>query len=89
MEWPHFDNLILVIILANSFCMAFYDYMDTKASKNIILDVLQDSFSVIFICEAIIKIIAVGLINQKKTYLRNWWNVIDFIIVVSALLQFA
>ena len=39
----------------------------------------------IFVVEAIIKIIAAGfLFNYKGSYLRNMWNIVDFIVVVSA-----
>jgi Ion transport protein len=39
--------------------------------------------SSIFIIECAMKIYALGfLLNGKKSYLRNPWNVLDFIIVV-------
>ena len=41
-----------------------------------------------FIIEAVVKIIALGFCASKGTYLRSAWNVIDFAIVVAALLQF-
>ncbi len=39
--------------------------------------------------EAIVKIIAQGFILSKKTYLRDPWNVLDFIVVITALLSFS
>ena len=40
----------------------------------------------IFIGEAIIKIVATGfLMNGKFSYLRNNWNVLDFIIVLASI----
>ena len=44
-------------------------------------------FSGLFTLEAIIKIIALGFIFGKRTYLRDPWNVIDFLIVVTAVLD--
>ena len=33
------------------------------------------------------KIIARGLICHKSSYLRDWWNIIDFLVVISAFLE--
>jgi hypothetical protein len=43
----------------------------------------------IFTSEAAIKIFALGLYSGKKTYLKNGWNFLDFIIVVAGLLEFS
>ena len=44
-------------------------------------------FTAIFIVEAVLKITTYGfLFNGKDSYLRNAWNVIDFLIVVFAIL---
>jgi hypothetical protein len=39
-------------------------------------------FLVIFTLEAIMKIIAYGFVLHSGAYLRNGWNILDFIIVV-------
>lgn len=39
-------------------------------------------FVVIFTMEAILKIIAYGFVLHSGAYLRNGWNVLDFVIVV-------
>lgn len=48
---------------------------------------LQDDtepyFIGIFCFEAGIKILALGLVLHKGSYLRNGWNVMDFIVVLS------
>jgi len=44
--------------------------------------------SAFFYCEAIIKIIALGFVaNGKKSYIREAWNILDFTIVMSALIS--
>jgi hypothetical protein len=44
--------------------------------------------TVLFACESFFKIIAYGfLINGKSSYLRNVWNFVDFIIVVSSIIS--
>jgi len=43
---------------------------------------LEYVFMVIFSAEAIIKIIAYGFILHNGAYMRNGWNILDFVIVV-------
>eukprot|EP00198_Chlamydomonas_reinhardtii_P012109 XP_001701446.1 voltage-gated Ca2+ channel, alpha subunit [Chlamydomonas reinhardtii] len=43
----------------------------------------------IFTVEALLKIIAMGLVMEKKTYLRDGWNVLDFLVVVSGFVNLA
>ena len=49
-------------------------------------DVLQQDveyvFLVIFTVECFMKIIAYGLLLHPGAYLRNGWNILDFIIVI-------
>lgn len=39
-------------------------------------------FLIIFTVEAFLKVIAYGLLFHPNAYLRNGWNLLDFIIVV-------
>lgn len=54
--------------------------------KHLILLFFQERveyvFLVIFTLEAIMKIIAYGFMLHSGAYLRNGWNILDFIIVV-------
>ena len=45
------------------------------------------AFSVIFVLESIIKIIAMGFIFHKHSYLRDAWNCLDFFIVVVSVVS--
>lgn len=42
---------------------------------------------VIFTIEALLKIIGMGFIMDSGSYLRDGWNWIDFIVVVTSLLS--
>lgn len=45
--------------------------------------------SVIFVVEAVLKIITLGFfLNGKESYLRSLWNVLDFGIVFAILISF-
>lgn len=50
------------------------------------MDNVEIPFTVIFTLEAILKIIAMGFIFGKGSYLRDGWNWIDFIVVISGIL---
>ena len=53
------------------------------------LELLNHLMTLVFILEALIKIIVHGfLFNGETSYLRNIWNVMDFIIVISSFLGF-
>ena len=48
---------------------------------------LQDETEVyflgIFCVEALLKIVALGFVLHKGAYLRNVWNIMDFVVVVT------
>lgn len=61
--------------------------MDPNSTRTKVLEVIDQILTYIFAAEAVLKIIATGLIkNGKFSYLRNNWNVLDFVIVVASLL---
>ena len=37
----------------------------------------------IFCVEALLKIVALGFVLHKGAYLRNVWNIMDFVVVVT------
>jgi hypothetical protein len=52
------------------------------------LSITANVFSLLFTLECILKIFAFGLVYGKNTYLKSGWNVLDFIIVISAIFEF-
>ena len=62
-----------------------YDYHDRDSSTryNQVLDKIDKSLSIVFIVEASFKIIGMGFIIHRRSYMRDGWNVIDFIISIS------
>jgi len=81
-----FKNLITLCIIVNSICLALYDYSDRNSLTryNQILDAIDKSLSIVFIIEACLKIIAMGFIIHRRSYMRDGWNIIDFLISISA-----
>jgi hypothetical protein len=88
-EWPWFDRFIMLSIVLNSLSLALNDYedMDGATRWNQVLAKIGDIFSIIFIVECALKTIALGFFVHKKAYLRDYWNVLDFIIVVTGLIE--
>ena len=75
----------MLAILGNSICLSLYDYSDRDGNSayNQSLNVIGDVFTIVFLLEAAIKILAMGFILHKFAYIRDGWNLIDFIIVVT------
>jgi len=79
----------LLVILINSVCLALYDYTDrqSETSWNKTIDEMNFVFTIIFAIEGGLKILAYGFIMHKTAYLRNIWNVMDFIIVICGIIE--
>ena len=43
-------------------------------------------FTYIFTLECVIKIIAMGFFMHRNSYLRDYWNWLDFIVVITSLI---
>lgn len=63
--------------------MADYTDKDNTSEWNKRLDSISLVFTIIFIIEAVCKIIAMGFVLHKTAYLRDGWNILDFIIVLA------
>lgn len=55
---------------------------DTKSVFVSLQERVEYLFLIIFTVEAFLKVIAYGLLFHPNAYLRNGWNLLDFIIVV-------
>ncbi len=80
-----FEWLIVTIIFLNSIALALFDYADrdSLSLNNKMIDRVNIVFTVVFIAEALMKIIAYGLFLHKNAYLRSGWNIIDATVVLS------
>lgn len=82
-----FDYLILFFIFLNCISLAMTN-PSNSATMVQILSIFEYTFAVIFLIELIMKVIAFGLILHPGSYLRNFWNILDFVIVILGFLQF-
>uniref|UniRef100_A0A8D3DBI3 Calcium channel, voltage-dependent, N type, alpha 1B subunit, a n=1 Tax=Scophthalmus maximus TaxID=52904 RepID=A0A8D3DBI3_SCOMX len=88
-EWPYpYSYLILATIIANCIVLALEQHLPAsdKTPMSERLDDTEPYFIGIFCFEAGIKIIAQGFAFHKDSYLRNGWNVMDFVVVLTGIL---
>jgi len=84
-EWPWFEPIVMAFILINVVVMAV-DWVDPRSGQSPdsltnVTDGINSVFTVIFTVELVIKNIALLPWN----YLRDGWNIFDFIIVAGSL----
>jgi len=77
----YFDDFILVVILISSVLLAVEDPVHPDAPRNKVLRYFDYGITAIFALEVLVKMIDLGVILHKGSYLRNGWNVIDAFVV--------
>jgi len=70
----------------NTFILAINEPTNTDPYQNSIIDLIVNIISGVFVAEATIKIIVMGFVFGQGSYLRDTWNVLDFIIVSFSVL---
>ena len=89
--WKWFDGFITVAIILNSFMLASTDYQDRlepdyKSEWTPTQEKIDLGFSIVFIFECFVKIVAMGFVFHKYSYLREAWNCLDFFIVLVSII---
>uniref|UniRef100_A0A3Q0T4L5 Voltage-dependent L-type calcium channel subunit alpha n=1 Tax=Amphilophus citrinellus TaxID=61819 RepID=A0A3Q0T4L5_AMPCI len=86
-EWKTFEVIILLTIFANCIALAVFLPMPEEDTNNtnLNLESLEYIFLIIFTLECFLKIIAYGFVFHEGAYLRNCWNILDFVIVFMGL----
>ncbi|KAJ9592911.1 hypothetical protein L9F63_015416, partial [Diploptera punctata] len=76
---------VLLTIIANCVVLALEEHLPCK-DKTILAQKLEKTevyFLGIFCVEASLKILALGFVLHPRSYLRNIWNMMDFVVVVT------
>ena len=85
---PAFDNFIIFLILISIILIAAEhpsgDGSDVRLKIFYILDII---FTSLFTLEMLIKMVAHGVFQTKRSYISSGWNRLDFAIVVISLLS--
>jgi len=93
-EWVWFDRIVIFLIVVNSAALGLIDYtyvekadnLDQKPIQNIYFEKCEIFFTVAFTIELLIKVIAMGVFLNDNCYLREPWNWLDAVVVISSIL---
>lgn len=95
-DWRWFDRAILLAIIVNTVVLAMQDYkaVDTDGNfliseswRNSLVEKSEPLFTAIFCAEMLVKCVAMGAFLPKGSYLRDPWNWIDFVVVVTSIVS--
>lgn len=82
---PQFDNISLLLVAISTVALAIDNPLNPPESTFVfILSWLDMVLTGLFVFEVAVKTIALGFLMDKDAYLRNSWNVIDFVITILA-----
>uniref|UniRef100_A0A672YCT5 Voltage-dependent T-type calcium channel subunit alpha-1H n=1 Tax=Sphaeramia orbicularis TaxID=375764 RepID=A0A672YCT5_9TELE len=83
-----FDHVVLVFIFLNCITIALErPGIDPTSPERMFLSVSNYVFTVIFLAEMAIKVIALGFCFGKQTYLQSTWNILDGLLVFVSLVD--
>ena len=90
-EDAKFSMVVWLCILLNSLSMLMYEYSDRHnlGRWNQGLQKANTVFSIAFIVEFLVKVIARGLVMHPNAYLRDVWNWLDGTVVVISIFELA
>jgi hypothetical protein len=80
-----FETISVIVILLNSLSLAIED--PTSSEQTVIQDIIDRVFLSLYTIEMILKILGMGFIFNDNSYLRDGWNLIDFIVVIFGYIQ--
>jgi len=85
---PYCESFIYHLIGLNSILLMIDEpILENKYSKSSI-SLMQDVISLIFLLEAGMKIFVMGFVAGKHTYLREPFNILDFVIVILSVVSY-
>lgn len=84
----YFDFFIMIIIGLSSIALAAEDPVVEKSERNQVLDKFDHAFTAVFAVEMILKIIDLGILFHPGSYLREFWNIMDAVVVICAVFSF-
>lgn len=84
-----FEYFINIVIIISSIELALENPLnDPNGQMQTVLFYIDLATTIVFSVEAILKIIVFGFtLNGKTSYLRNPWNMLDFIIVLLSIIS--
>lgn len=74
----------MVVICLSSIALATEDPVDENSPRNTVLNYFDYAFTGVFTIEMILKVIDLGIILHPGSYLREFWNIMDAVVVICA-----
>ncbi|KAL7018839.1 hypothetical protein ACKWTF_010927 [Chironomus riparius] len=84
----YFDFFIMIVICLSSIALACEDPVDEESEKNKILNYFDYGFTCVFTLELLFKVVDLGIILHPGSYLREFWNIMDAVVVICAAVSF-
>jgi hypothetical protein len=84
-----FERFTTLVIIVNTVALTLQDYsvrvtgVDEYPRRTEVLATIDTVVVCIFIVEFVLKVMAMGFIMERHTYMRSWWNLLDFTVVVT------
>jgi voltage-dependent calcium channel L type alpha-1C/voltage-dependent calcium channel L type alpha-1D len=76
-----FEYATITVILTNSATLINENPSEEPAAE---MKLVENVFLVLYTVEMCLKILGMGLLLDKGAYLRSFWGILDFTIVMSA-----
>ena len=97
-ENPWFDNVILLFIMANAIVLCQMEPLKMEGrgctgvppsspGGNAVIENTEALFTTVFTLECLVKVIAMGFVLDDTSYLKDGWNVMDFVVVFVSLVS--
>ena len=81
-EWPWFERLTLAVVILNCVDLAMLGPPDRPHAGY--HDLIEDGATLYFTVELFLKVVAMGLIGHEDAYLADYWNQLDFVVVLTS-----
>jgi hypothetical protein len=80
-----FENIVLFLIFLSSIKLIIDTYVDFGTIEYDLLYLFEIGLTICFSIEAVIRIISDGFFIGKDCYLRDYYNLLDFILLISSI----
>ncbi|VBB34000.1 unnamed protein product, partial [Acanthocheilonema viteae] len=85
----YFEMLVMGVICFSSIALSAEDPVDEDAPRNKVLQYMDYCFTGVFALEMCLKLIDQGVLLHRGSYCRDFWNLLDGIVVFCALVAFS
>ncbi|XP_076865263.1 voltage-dependent T-type calcium channel subunit alpha-1H isoform X2 [Brachyhypopomus gauderio] len=83
-----FDHVVLVFIFLNCITIALErPDIKSQSTERLFLSISNYVFTVIFVAEMTVKVVALGFYSGKHSYLQSTWNILDGVLVFVSLID--